>query len=112
MGTFETKTYLQHHNPYLSVGLLVIYLFIMSVIMLNLLIALLTNAQQKVSPAWHASLLPLPTGTCMAVIHFCPAFSCVQCAHAVLCLSVKRDLREAMQPRRSGNRTPEGLLFI
>lgn len=49
VGEFDSETYLKHHNPRLSVPLLVVYLFVVSVIMLNLLIALLTNAQEKVS---------------------------------------------------------------
>ena len=48
VGEFESNTYIDHHNPRLTVPLLVIYLFVVTIIMLNVLIALLTNAQQKV----------------------------------------------------------------
>lgn len=48
VGEFESNTYINHHNPRLTVPLLVLYLFVVTVIMLNLLIALLTNAQEKV----------------------------------------------------------------
>lgn len=50
VGEFESDTYINHHNPRLTVPLLVLYLFVVTVIMLNLLIALLTNAQEKVQP--------------------------------------------------------------
>ncbi|CAL8463282.1 g2816 [Coccomyxa elongata] len=49
VGEFESDTYIQHHNPRLTVPLLVLYLFVVTVIMLNLLIALLTNAQEKMT---------------------------------------------------------------
>ncbi|KAK9917231.1 hypothetical protein WJX75_002125 [Coccomyxa subellipsoidea] len=49
VGEFESNTYIDHHNPRLTVPLLVIYLFVVTIIMLNVLIALLTNAQQKMT---------------------------------------------------------------
>jgi hypothetical protein len=48
VSEFDSKTYLKHHNPGATVPLFILYLFIVSIIMLNLLIALLTNSYEKV----------------------------------------------------------------
>lgn len=57
VGQFENDVYINHHNPRLTIPLLVIYLFVVSIIMLNLLIALLTNAQEKVRLQLPCNLL-------------------------------------------------------
>lgn len=48
VGEFDSKTYLQHHNPGVTLPLFVVYLFIVAIILLNLLVALLTNSFQGV----------------------------------------------------------------
>ena len=59
VSEFDSKTYLRHHNPGATVPLFILYLFIVSIIMLNLLIALLTNSYEKVlSPCLPVSLPP------------------------------------------------------
>ncbi len=47
VGEFDSKTYLAHHNPGMTLPLFVVYLFIVAIILLNLLVALLTNSFQK-----------------------------------------------------------------
>ena len=54
VSEFDSKTYLEHHNPGVTLPLFVIYLFIVAIILLNLLVALLTNSFQKARNPQHA----------------------------------------------------------
>ena len=50
IATFEPETYINTHNPAITAGLFIVFQFVMGFILLNLLIALMTNAHEKVRP--------------------------------------------------------------
>lgn len=56
-GDYESDTYLKTHFPVATATLLCLFLFVVTVMLFNVLIALLTNASQKARPLRSASVL-------------------------------------------------------
>ena len=53
-GDYEADTYLNTHFPVATATLLCLFLFVVTVMLFNVLIALLTNASQKAQPGFRA----------------------------------------------------------
>ena len=51
-GDYEADTYLNTHFPVATATLLCLFLFVVTVMLFNVLIALLTNASQKAQPSF------------------------------------------------------------
>ena len=66
VGEFDSKTYLAHHNPGMTLPLFVVYLFIVAIILLNLLVALLTNSFQKAHALSICSCMPMRARSCLS----------------------------------------------